>query len=67
MRSLCCSILYSLILSSFKSYLALSFKKSLIAEWLEQVSQGHELYCHDLEAMSLNPGRVELGVHSTSV
>ena len=25
------------------------------------------MYCHDLEVMSLNPGRVELGVCSTSV
>ena len=39
-------------------------KKSLMASWLEQASQGHEVYCHDLEVMSLNPGRVELGVHS---
>ena len=37
------------------------------AEWLQQVSQGHEMYCHDLEVMSSNPGWVELGVHSTSV
>ena len=36
--------------------------KSLMAEWLEQVSQGHEMYSHDLEVMSLNPCRVELGV-----
>ena len=34
-----------------------------MAEWLEQVSQWHELYSHDLEVMS----RVELGVCSTSV
>ena len=26
-----------------------------------------EMYCHDLEVMSSNPSRVELGVHSTSV
>ena len=25
------------------------------------------MFCHDLEVMSLNPSRVELGVHSTSV
>ena len=41
--------------------------KTLMAEWLEQVSQWHELYCHDLEVMSLNPSRIELGVRSTSV
>ena len=38
-----------------------------MAEWLEQMSQGHEMCGHDLEVMSLNPGQVELGVHSTSV
>ena len=26
-----------------------------MAEWLEQASQGHGMYCHDLEAMSANP------------
>ena len=36
-----------------------------MAKWLEQASL--EMYCHDLEVMSLNPGRVELGVLSTSV
>ena len=38
-----------------------------MAKWLEQASQCHEMYCHDLEVMSLNTGQVELGVHSTSV
>ena len=38
-----------------------------MAEWLEQTSQWHEMYCHDLEVMSLNPGRVELGVVGISV
>ena len=38
-----------------------------MAKWLEQASQWHEMYCHDLEVMSSNPGLVELGVHSTSV
>ena len=42
-------------------------KKSLMAKWLEQVSQWHEMCCHDLEVMSSNPGWVELGVRSTSV
>ena len=35
--------------------------QSLMAEWLEQASQWHEVYCHDLEVMSSNPvtdGRV---------
>ena len=40
---------------------------SLMAEWLEQVPQWHEMYCHDLEVMSWNPGKVELWVHSPSV
>ena len=38
-----------------------------MVEWVELVPQGHEMYFHDLEVMSLNPGRVELGVHSTSI
>ena len=33
-----------------------------MAKWLEQASQWHEMYCHDLEVMSSNPGRVELEV-----
>ena len=40
---------------------------SLMARWLEQASQWHEMYCHDLKVMSLNPGLAELGIHSTSV
>ena len=36
--------------------------KSLMAEWLQQVS-----HCHDLEVTSSNPGLVKLGVRSTSV
>ena len=42
-------------------------EESLMAEWLEQASQGHEMYCHDLGVTSSNPGLVELGVHGTSV
>ena len=38
-----------------------------MAEWLEQVSQWHEVYCHDLKVMGSNPGWVELGVRSTSI
>ena len=38
-----------------------------MAEWLEQASQWHGMFCHDLELMSSNPGRVEFGVRSTSV
>ena len=41
--------------------------ESLMVEWLEQASQRHETYCHDLEVMSSNSSRVELGVRSTSV
>ena len=40
---------------------------SLMVEWLGQESQGHEMYCHDQEAMVLNPRLMELGVHRTSV
>ena len=42
-------------------------KDPLMAEWLDQVFKRHEMYCHDLEVMSSNPGQVQLGVHSTSV
>ena len=43
------------------------FKKSLKSKWSEQASQGHEMYCYDLEVMSSNPSRVKLWVPSTSV
>ena len=46
---------------------ALDYLKSLMAAWLEQASQWHESFCHDLEVMSWNPSRVELGVLGTSV
>ena len=55
---------YWLLVIMYKVFMA--YMKSLMAKWLEQVSQWHEMYCHDLEVMSLNPSRVELGVHSTS-
>ena len=32
-----------------------------MVELLGQVSQGHEMYCHDLEVMDLNHSRVKLG------
>ena len=38
-----------------------------MAEWLEQATQWHEMYCNDLEVMSSNLGQVKLGVRSTSV
>ena len=38
-----------------------------MAKWLEQASQWHEMYCHDLKAMSSNPGQVELEVFGTTV
>ena len=41
--------------------------ESLMFEWLGLASQGHEMYCYDLEVMGLNPGQVEFGVGSTSV
>ena len=37
-----------------------------MAKWLEQASEKHEVCCHDLEVMSLNPGLAKLGVRSTS-
>ena len=39
----------------------------MMAEWLEQASQWHKMYYHDLEDMSSNPGQVELRVSSTFV
>ena len=36
--------------------------KSLLEEWLDQVHQGHKMYCHGLEVMSSNPSRVEFGL-----
>ena len=41
--------------------------KSLMAKWVEQASQWHEMYCHDLEVMSSNPSWVKLRVLGTSV
>ena len=43
----------------------ISGQKSLMAKWLEQASQRHEMHCHDLQVMSSNQGRVELKVCST--
>ena len=43
------------------------YTESLMAEWLEQESHWHEKYCHDVKVMNWNPGRVELGAHSTSL
>ena len=40
--------------------------KPLMVKWSERVSQWHEMNCHDLEVMSLNPSRVEFGVCSAS-
>ena len=34
----------------------------LMAEWLEQASEWHEMYCYGLEIVSLNPGRIYFGV-----
>ena len=42
-------------------------QKFLMAEWLEQAPQWHEVYCHDIAVMTSNAGQVELGVHSASV
>ena len=37
-----------------------------MAEWLEQASQWHEMYSHDLEVMSSNLSQVELGIVSST-
>ena len=36
----------------------------MVAERLEQASQWHEMYCHDVEVMISNPGQVELRVRT---
>ena len=33
----------------------------MMAEWLVQAAQGHEMYSHDMEVLNSNPGRTELG------
>ena len=38
-----------------------------MAKWLEQASQLHEMYCHDLDVMKSNLTQVKLGVRSISV
>ena len=40
------------------------YTKSLMVNWLGSACQGHEMCCHDLEVMGLNPSQVELGVSS---
>ena len=32
------------------------WQESLMAEWLGWVSEGYEMYCHDLEVIGSNPG-----------
>ena len=41
-------------------------QKSLMAQWLRQHLRDIKCAVHDLEVMGLNPGHVELVVHSTS-
>ena len=43
--------------------------QSLMAKWLGQVAQGHEVYCHDLEGMGSGQtcGGVKLVVRSISL
>ena len=33
----------------------------MMTEWFGRTSQGHEIYCHDLEVMGLNSVEVNLG------
>ena len=42
----------------------INMRSKLMAEWLEQASELHEIYCDDLKVMSSNPSRGELGVYS---
>ena len=34
-----------------------NYYKSLMVEWLGLVSQGHDMYCHDLEVKVSKPDR----------
>ena len=47
-------------------YIMVDFE-SLMVKWLEQASQWHEIYCHDLEVTTSNLSWVKLWVGSTSV
>ena len=51
----------------FLTYTGVLSRKSLMTKWLEQASQWHEMYCHDLEVVSSDPIWIELGVRSTSI
>ena len=46
---------------------SISLFKSRMAKWLGQASQGHEMYCHDLEILGLNPDQVKLELYRDSV
>ena len=35
----------------------------LAPKWIGRTSYEHELHCHDLQVMGLNPDRVKRGVH----
>ena len=54
--------------SARSRYLNMTYECLHMYQYTFRFSQGwHEMYCHDLEVMSSNPGCDELGVHSTSV
>ena len=58
---LCFSRTPRLLKTSLSTGLPGYFKvKSLMAKWLEQVSQWYEMYCYDLVIMSSSPSGVEL-------
>ena len=54
------SLTFFLILAMLENKVNSMKKKPLMTQWLRRVSQGHEMSCHDLVVMALNPSSVEL-------
>ena len=53
--------------SEFNACLLLTKNVSLMAKWLEEASQGHDMHCHELAVMGLNTNRVKCSIHSTFI
>ena len=56
--------LFSLDMTQRLKCAVMIWRKSLVAKWLQQASQWHEVCSHNPEGMSSNPGWVKLGVRS---
>ena len=58
------------VLKHFGPYFLICWVERILqgkCKLIEQAYQWHQIYCHDLEVVSSNPGWVELGVYGTSV